>query len=302
MKRGMCLLLGMLLALLAPVAALAQDAPLYERAVRLQRGMPALRFAVYADAASVPEYPDDPACRVVITREDGSALPELRFGYLGGAEMVELLRFHDFNFDGYLDVEALYVPGATNVTCTYFLYDPQADAFAPCPALSELSAYELYPQQKLIYNSIHDSAATGVWQLYAVENGQPRLIRQVSALYDEATNFEDVRVIATEYAADGAASERLNEPVTWEQLNDPATYNAWGAMLWSGYDADESPAAECCFVNPEGGVHYHMRADCPSVSEKFWPGMRRVDEAEWNEGGWDALTPCEFCCHGKVKP
>ena len=293
MKRILALM-GTLLLLLAP-AALAQDAPAFERTLRLCPDGAPLTFAAYPLGERLPEYPEDNAYRVAITRADGTSLPELRFACAGGEETAALLRFRDFNFDGYLDVEALYALGASNIRCTYFLYNAQADAFARCDALAELSSYYPYPRQKLINNSVHGSAVTGVWQMYVVENDQPRLLRQVAADYDEATDYRDVRVIAAEYAIDGTTIELLNEPVTEEQLNDPDTMNAWGELLWEGFDFREKYAPRMYYVNPEGGQHYHWQAECPTISEKYWPSLRMLDEAELYDTPYKRLTPCPYC-------
>ena len=54
------------------------------------------------------------------------------------------------------------------------------------PVLDDLSAYRLYPQQGLISNFIHDSAVTGIRELYRIgEDGWPMEYRRASVLHDE---------------------------------------------------------------------------------------------------------------------
>ena len=51
------------------------------------------------------------------------------------------------------------------------------------------------------------------------------------------------------------------------------------------------------YVNPDGGQYYHADRQCDAISEKYWAGMREMDEDE--AIARVGLSPCERCCKGK---
>ena len=53
------------------------------------------------------------------------------------------------------------------------------------------------------------------------------------------------------------------------------------------------PAQDTYFINPNGGGFYHTLAQCASIDEKYWPGMREVT-AQWLEEA-AMYERCEYC-------
>lgn len=92
----------------------------------------------------------------------------------------------DLDFDGYPDLDILYLLGASNSQHTFFFYNPNESAFeARNIGAIWLSNYTLYPEKQLVYNYIHDSAATGASEIYRWEDGRLRLVRRAEICFDE---------------------------------------------------------------------------------------------------------------------
>lgn len=206
--------------------------------------LPNLQVEVYKETIEVPEWQDEQAYRIQIINKDQPTrvFTDLLFPSMeSGDGPVPLVRIKDLNFDDYPDVEALRIQGASNVSSTYFLYSPADGQFHYEPALQNLSAYTLYPEEGFISNSIHDSAATGIRELYRIgENGQPMLYRRASVLYDEQAGGEKIRIKVTGY--DLAGGEKVLMDEVWEPFADEADYleseQRWLGLLYEGLPED----------------------------------------------------------------
>lgn len=74
----------------------------------------------------------------------------------------------DVNMDGYTDLALLNSMGASDGFASYYVYDPAAGELVYHPELERLSFYraQFYPEKRYVLNYLHDSAATGIWELY----------------------------------------------------------------------------------------------------------------------------------------
>ena len=68
---------------------------------------------------------------------------------------------------------------------------------------------------------------------------------------------------------------------------------AEGADAVANESESAAPARETYFINPNGGRRYHTLAQCASIDEKYWPGMREVT-AQWLEQA-AMYERCEYC-------
>ncbi len=202
--------------------------------------MPDLRVEVYQTALKVPEWEEERVYRIHIADTDRPAhvFSDLLFPSMeGGDGLVPLVRMEDFNFDGYPDLAALRAQGASNVFSTHFLYSPGDGQYYYEPVFDALSAYTLYPEQGVITNSIHDSAATGARQVYRIgEGGRPMRYRDASIAYDERSEGQKIRIKVTEY--DSAGAETVLMDAVREPFADNADYREserkWLALLYEG--------------------------------------------------------------------
>lgn len=87
--------------------------------------------------------------------------------------MVQLIRFTDINGDGFLDVEALYAQGASNVFCTYFLFDPAGQRFHYAAVLGILANAAYDADRQTILSQISDGVLHREYALFGFANGQP---------------------------------------------------------------------------------------------------------------------------------
>ncbi len=202
--------------------------------------MPNLRADVYLTTLKVPQWEEDQVYRIHLTDQDRASYPfaDLLFPSMEGGEgLAPLVKMEDLNFDGYPDLKALRIQGASNEFSTFFLYEPADGQYHYEPALDDLSAYVLYPEEKLISNFIHDSAATNIRQLYRIgENGQPMLFRRASVLHDEQGSGQSIRILVAGYDPAG------RETILMDELRGPfldeADYRAseqkWLGLLYEG--------------------------------------------------------------------
>lgn len=208
------------------------------------KNMSNLQVDVYATTLQVPQWPDEKVYRIHITDRDQPArvFSELLFPSTeDGNGPVPLVTIEDLNFDGYPDLTALRSRGASNVFGTHFLYSPADGQYHHEPVLDNLSIYTLYPEQKLISNFIHDSAATSIRELYRIgEDGRPMLYRRVSILYDEQSNWEKIRIKVTSYDAAGTETVLLDE--VRAPFKDEADYREseqkWLRLFYEGIPED----------------------------------------------------------------
>lgn len=230
--------LTLCLSLILPLCALAEG-PVYTQSVALTEGAAPTTFSVYATGGEEIE----PVYRIEYALPGGAAAQPLSFPCLSLEQGVPLLRFVDLNFDGRLDLGALYAVGATNETHTWFLQGEDGQ-LTPAEQLGDLSWYDLYPVQKLILNFQHDSAVTGIWTLYRCEDGQARVYRRAEILYDDRdASGKTFRERVIELAPDGSETVLLDETGDdlWDEEQYKQRYEVWQSLLWQGLDASEKP-------------------------------------------------------------
>lgn len=297
MKR---LLTIFLLLCVLPCAAFA-DEPVFTAIVTLSKGAKPTQIAVYATGEANPEDETEAMYRIEYTLPDGTLSAQtLLFPCVGESELVPMLRFVDVNFDGFFDIEALHVEGASNVYSTYFLNSGSNVAFTKEPTLSNLSNYELYPNQRFIINSEHDSYLTGIVTAYRVPEGAARPIRYrvASFLYDDRdATGKTLREVLTEY--DDAGNPTVVKDETYAADLEEDAYlpvrESQSDFIWQLLDA-EPALTRAVYVNPNGGQHYHTEPHCESISEKYWAGLLCLQRWELNDEQYAGLTPCMVCC------
>ena len=202
--------------------------------------MPNLQVDVYLTSLRVPQWDDDQVYRIHITDKDRPehVFEDLLFPSVEYREgLVPLVTIQDLNFDGYPDLTALRSQGASNVFSTHFLYSPADGQYHYEPVLDGLSSYMLYPEQGFISNYIHDSAITGIRELYRIGgDGRPMLYRRASVLYDEQSNWENIRIQVTGYDSTGTETVLMDEVRT--PFADEADYREserkWLALFYEG--------------------------------------------------------------------
>jgi|GEM_PF-3594242 len=177
------LILAFLCCTLLPLSAFADAAePLFEASVALQEGAAPTQFRVTQSAVSAPAFPDDPALAMEITPPDGESytilFPSME-GYVGD-HLAPLLRFEDMNGDGILDVNALFVMGASNVNSTYYLYDPADQYLHYAEPLGILPNAEYDPERHIIYSYESDGVMRQYYSVFGLQNGQPVGLRSAS--------------------------------------------------------------------------------------------------------------------------
>lgn len=155
---------------------------------------------------------------------------------LNGGVVIE-----DINFDGFPDLAVTYFIGATNSAWTFFLWDAENQRFtADNGVWSWLSNYMLFPEKKIVYNHLHNSAAESVQQVFrweTDEEGQPRLrlIREVEIAGDPENTevyYLIERVPDLEY---GNLKESYRKAYSAaEIMNGTAVYDAATERLWAG--------------------------------------------------------------------
>lgn len=94
----------------------------------------------------------------------------------------------DVNMDGYTDLALLNSMGASDGFAAYYIYDPAAGGFTYHPELDRLSFYraQFYPEKRYVLNYLHDSAATGIWELYQWQlNGEFKLLAEAGIQFTD---------------------------------------------------------------------------------------------------------------------
>lgn len=93
----------------------------------------------------------------------------------------------DVNMDGYTDLALLNSMGASDGFASYYVYDPAAGEFVYHPELERLSFYraQFYPRNRYVLNYLHDSAATGIWELYQWQtDGELKLLSEAAIQFE----------------------------------------------------------------------------------------------------------------------
>lgn len=180
MKRKLRVLaIGLIMILLTAVyAPVSAETALFEASVALKEGDEPTLFSVFTSAEHAEGFPDDPALLVQVTPQGGTPYTFLFPSYEGdGAGIVPLLRFADMNGDGLLDVEAVFALGASNLTCTYYLFDPADGKVHYASVLGALANAYYDAVSGVILSQSSEGAVTQYYSLFDVAEGVPALVR-----------------------------------------------------------------------------------------------------------------------------
>lgn len=93
----------------------------------------------------------------------------------------------DVNMDGYADLALMNSMGASDGFASYYLYEPMTGQFVHHPGLDRLSFYraQFYPEKRYVLNYLHDSAATGIWELYQWQtDGELKLLSEAAIQFE----------------------------------------------------------------------------------------------------------------------
>ena len=77
--------------------------------------------------------------------------------------------------------------GASDGFAAYYLYEPMTGQFVHHPGLDRLSFYraQFYPEKRYVLNYLHDSAATGIWELYQWQtDGELKLLSEAAIQFE----------------------------------------------------------------------------------------------------------------------
>lgn len=213
-----------LIILTAACAPAGAEEALFEASAVLREGDAPTLFSVYPSAEHAEGFPDDPALYVQVTPPDGEPYTFLfPSTESGDMEFLPLLQFADMNGDRLMDVEAVFALGASNLFCTYYLFDP-ADGRVHYAATLGMLANAYYDADlNVILSQVSDGAATQYYSLFAVVDGVPLLVRTASM--DATVPQGDDTVLLTQVFSADTGEVLLDEsvPFTGDQS---AVWNA----------------------------------------------------------------------------
>ncbi|MEG0767238.1 MAG: hypothetical protein RR482_05935, partial [Clostridia bacterium] len=154
MAKKYCLLLALLCLLAYPACAGSEDAAPLVLSAHIHESLPEMTFTRSVAGTQVRDdwYPET-IYRVEITNQDASHTPVQTLYYTSQVEMAPYgLTLVDMNFDGFLDIEAVYIIGVSNQFSIYFLWNPEQNQFVSPYGMNGLANYTRYPEKNLIYN------------------------------------------------------------------------------------------------------------------------------------------------------
>ena len=141
---------------------------------------------VTAEEISRNEY-NEAAYDIRVTM-DGEQTQTINFTTENTNEGEQEVYLCDVNMDGYTDLALLNSMGASDGFASYYVYDAAAGTFVYHPELNRLSFYraQFYPEKRYVLNYLHDSAATGVWELYQWQlSGEFKLLAEASIQFTD---------------------------------------------------------------------------------------------------------------------
>ncbi len=146
----------------------------------------------------------------------------------------------DVNMDGYTDLALLNSMGASDGFASYYVYDSAAGEFVYHPELERLSFYrtQFYPEKRYVLNYLHDSAATGLWELYRWQmDGEFKLLAEASIQFADDGNSGELIAKAGPAQNGVVRLTYTSEPFTYE---DEARWNLErGKLMEILFDGDD---------------------------------------------------------------
>lgn len=296
------LCLGLILSALCAPAALAQSESIMAETLSIRKGMPMTTFSVHPTGKTDAE--ETPLYRIDMLEEDGQTLPSLTFPSVGEDAMARMLDFADINFDGYMDILALYAQGASNVTSTFFVYDPVNVCYIQASEPTS-SIYYLYPRQRLITNESSDGIITMTKSLYRVLDGEllPTLYREAITSSEESDDHSTYHHVIKQFNADGSETIMLDEYYPVDEADDErsiARFNLQTDLLFEGFDRSQVALANFLFCNTTMDACYHSDDWCAAIDASKRDSYVGVHRYKFNNTPYDNLTPCAQCCASEI--
>ena len=150
----------------------------------------------------------------------------------------------DVNMDGYADLALMNSMGASDGFASYYLYEPMTGQFVHHPGLDRLSFYraQFYPEKRYVLNYLHDSAATGIWELYQWQpDGAFRLIAEASIQFTDDVNSGELIAKAGLVQNGVVRLTYTGEPFDYEdEPRRQLEYAKLMELLFDGADPGES--------------------------------------------------------------
>lgn len=156
---------------------------------------------------------------------DGEQTQTINFTSENTNEGEQEVYLCDVNMDGYADLALLNSMGASDGFASYYVYDAAAGAFVYHPELNRLSFYrtQFYPQKRYVLNYLHDSAATGIWELYQWQlSGELKLLATAAIQLTGDENGGELEAMAGPVQNGVAQMTYTSEPFAYE---DEARWN-----------------------------------------------------------------------------
>ena len=150
----------------------------------------------------------------------------------------------DVNMDGYTDLALLNSMGASDGFASYYVYDPAAGTFVHHKELERLSFYraQFYPEKRYVLNYLHDSAATGIWELYQWQaDGTFKLMAEAAIQFADDLSGDKLAARAGR-AENGVVKVcYIGEPFAYEDVTQWQTeYDKLVEIMFDGEDPGEA--------------------------------------------------------------
>ena len=142
-------------------------------------------FIVTSEVIGRSEY-GETAFDIRVTM-DGNEIQTINFTAENVNEGQQETVLCDVNMDGYADLALMNSMGASDGFASYYLYEPMTGQFVHHPGLDRLSFYraQFYPEKRYVHNYLHDSAATGIWELYQWQtDGELKLLSEAAIQFE----------------------------------------------------------------------------------------------------------------------
>ena len=197
---------------------------------------------VTAEVIGRGEY-DETAFDIRVTM-DGEEIQTLNFTAENTNEGEQEVYPCDVNMDGYTDLALLNSMGASDGFASYYVYDPAAGTFVHHKELERLSFYraQFYPEKRYVLNYLHDSAATGIWELYQWQ-ADGTFKRMAEAAIQFADDLSGDKLAARAGRAENGVVKAcyIGEPFAYEDVTQWQTeYDKLVEIMFDGEDPGEA--------------------------------------------------------------
>ena len=175
---------------------------------------------------------------------DGEQTQTINFTSENTNEGEQEVYLCDVNMDGYADLALLNSMGASDGFASYYVYDPAAGTFVHHKELERLSFYraQFYPEKRYVLNYLHDSAATGIWELYQWQaDGTFKLMAEAAIQFADDLSGDKLAARAGR-AENGVVKVcYIGEPFAYEDVTQWQTeYDKLVEIMFDGEDPGEA--------------------------------------------------------------